>query len=156
VLLPEPQHPDPKTFDLTSERLAEVENAHGWISTRLLGVVFVLILLSMVSEASTRHGLTFSVESLLALLFLGFIALVVSFSIAFLVALPAGMILGALWTRMQPDYARLRLYQRAVEQYKVEYAAWLKTQRSWWERLHPQRFEQEVAAFFKKQGHRVE
>jgi restriction system protein len=33
---------------------------------------------------------------------------------------------------------------------------WLKTQRSWWDRLHPQRFEQEVAAFFKTQGHRVE
>jgi HJR/Mrr/RecB family endonuclease len=43
-----------------------------------------------------------------------------------------------------------------VAQFKAEHAEWLKTQRSWWDRLHPQRFEQEVAALFKKQGHKVE
>jgi restriction endonuclease Mrr len=90
------------------------------------------------------------------LLFLTFIVLVASFFGSAILAFGLAAVVEALWRRTQPDYERFRSYVRAVAEHKVEHAAWLKTQRSWWYRLHPQRFEQEVAAFFKKQGHRVE
>ena len=64
--------------------------------------------------------------------------------------------MAALWKRIQPDYPRLCAYERAIAQYKIDHAVWSKTQRSWWDGLHPRRFEQEVAEFFKKQGHQVE
>jgi restriction system protein len=79
-----------------------------------------------------------------------------SFSFSFMAAFPCSFIVDALWKRLQHDYAGFKAYERAVQQYKLLRAEWLKTQRSWWDELHPQRFEQEVALFFKSQGYRVE
>ncbi len=154
--VPEPQRPTPEAFNLTKERLAEYKKAYGLISTRILCVVGVLAFLWMASEFFSRPKELSTPGALMALLFVGFLGLLMSFALAFMVAFPGGMILEALWKRMQPDHTQLLLYERAVAQYEVEHATWLKTQRSWWDRLHPQRFEQEVAEFFKKQGHRVE
>lgn len=157
MAIDQPQPPQPEAFGLTRERLSEYENNFSWLSTRLLAVVFVLAFLVIVSKHFIGDGRgPDDFAGLLVLLILGVMALAGSFAVAFMIAFPGGMILDALWKRVQSDYAAVQMYEGAVVTFKREHAEWLKTQRSWWDRLHPQRFEQEVAAAFKKQGHRVE
>lgn len=149
----EPRPPEPEAFNLTKERIDEFENAYTWFSVRVRRVVFVLAFLYIVSKLADDGSI---VMSLLA-------SLLLSCAIAFMIASPGGATLGALWKWMQSDCVRVRMYESAIVQfkvehtaYKVEHAAWLKTQRSWWDNLNPKRFEQEVAEFFRAQGHRVE
>jgi hypothetical protein len=158
----EPQRPRPEAFGLTSERLAEFDNALKWFFTRLFTVIFVLSFLWTVGEFFARGGrpnqITVGglVGLLLALLFVGFFGLVTSALVATIVASGAAWIAYALWKWTQRDYGRFRSYESAVKHYKIEHAVWLKAQRFWWDGLDARRFEQEVAEFFKKQGHRVE
>jgi HJR/Mrr/RecB family endonuclease len=158
MTIPEPRRPESETFGLTKERRAEFENASPWFMTRLLAVASVVAFIWMGSKFFSHGGLKDpdSIGAIVSMLILIFFGLMLSFAAGFIVAFPGGMILEAVWKRMQPDYDRFVLYERAMEEYKTDHAAWLTTQRSWWDRLHPQRFEQEVAGFFKKQGHSVE
>lgn len=153
----EPQPPDPATFDLTRERVAEFEKAYSWFGTRLMAAVCVVTLSWSASEFFSRGGpAKIDFGTVFVLFFVGFMGLAGSFAIALVVSFPGAMIVEAVWKRMQSDYPRLLQYERAKAQHAAEHATWLTTQRSWWDRLHPQRFEREVAEHFKKQGHRVE
>ena len=155
----EPQRPKPETFDLTDERLAKFdEDADQWFVIRLFVAVFVLIWVWMIWEFFARGGPSAITTwgALPGLLFMGFLGLAMAFGAALFLSFPGGLIFRALWKLAQHDYPRVRLYKRAMKQYAIDYAAWLKTQRFWWDSLHPRSFEQEVAAFFQKQGHRVE
>lgn len=163
----EPRPPEPAAFDLTKERIAEFESAQTWFTVRVRRAIFVLAFVvalacSLYLSPELRVRLTVSpVPTLLALLIW---SLGLAFLVAFLIGgLDVGRTVSALWKRRQPDYARVEKYKVAVGQYhaehaayEVERAAWLKTQRSWWDALGPKRFEQEIAEFFQKEGHRVQ
>jgi HJR/Mrr/RecB family endonuclease len=157
VPVAEPQPPQPSAFNLTKERLAKFEHSFSGVFVWIFALVFVLVFIHTASEWFGR-GIKApdSLGALLSLFFVGCMAIMVSGGMAFVVTLPSAMIVEAIWKRMQPDYGRFREYEQALQLYKAEHTEWLKTQRSWWDGLHPARFEQEVAAFFKKQGHRVE
>ncbi len=143
------------------ERIAAFENAQIRFTRGVRGALFVLAFIGFLYLV-----LGFPIPPEMwrgpILVFLWWAFLVASL-ITFLTAPTGGMIASALWKRAQSDYARVRMYKVAVGQYsaehaayEVERAAWLKTQRSWWDTLGPKRFEQEIAEFFQKQGHRVE
>jgi hypothetical protein len=122
---------------------------------RIMGVAFAVIYGFMLVKfvPDMLHDPT--VGRMIASIPLAIGGAIIAFGPAFVVTFPSALIVSSLWERFQADYAQLRTYNSALDTYKRDHAEWLKTQRSWWDRLHPQRFEQEVAAFFRKKGHHV-
>jgi predicted membrane protein len=139
----EPQRPAPEAFGLTTDRLARFEHGRDRLYVRLFWVVFVLSFCLSMFEVFPKSFPTdlFTIGSLFAFLFalllFAFIEFAMSFLVAGIVTFGLVRILEAAWKRTQPDYGRFRSYERAVAQYKTEYATWLKTQRSWWDRVGP-------------------
>lgn len=60
------------------------------------------------------------------------------------------------WRDSQPDSAAWGQYGSATWEWEKAHEAWLKTQQSWWNSLHPADFEVQVANNLKDRGYEVQ
>ncbi len=80
---------------------------------------------------------------------------VVGLFVAGIVAVVIQSSIEAFWRRAQPDYQEFRKYEAAKDAHVTRLSEWIRTQEAWWQSLDGPTFEEELGAFFQKQGYRV-
>jgi Restriction endonuclease len=145
---PRPQHPEPEVFGLTAARVNKLREPIRWndlLNSRWfwIGDVAVgLLLATRVYEGA---------QSVVAALVVGYVGFFASGFAAGIV----GSLVNAVWRRFQPDYPQYVKYRRALANYRVRIAGWLRLQESWWQALDGRRFEFELSVLLGKLGYAV-
>ena len=138
-----PVEPKPEDFGLTAARLSWLE--HPILDTLSRLPALARWLLYPVLMGLVTYLVTGSLAKAIGWILFGWLLLV-----------PAFLVLGALWRRVQPDYRAFAQFQAAKAQYKRDLAEWMRTQQQWWRSLSGSAFEVEVARVFQRRGYAVQ